>query len=218
MDAVWTWLAVASSVALIFGYELRLMHAERRDPAASARAAHSLMRTEWVNALSRKAGTEILAVQALRNSLMSATITASTAALVLMGSVSLIAAQADAVGFWLGAHPFTPRLALEFALSLDLFAAFVCAAMSMRFYHHATFIMSMPIGSPERSALEDAAIIYVRRAGILYSWSLRCFLFTAPLVVGLLSPLFMPVAVVVLIWVLRGFDRVPSPLRTPPPT
>src|SRR5687768_13516144 len=86
-------LCVAVSVLLVLLYELQELRAERRSPAATARSAHRLLRADWVRALSRQAGTEILAVQALRNSLMSATITASTAAVVLTGAVSLTASK-----------------------------------------------------------------------------------------------------------------------------
>ena len=47
-------------------------------------------------ALSRQPGSEILAIQTLRNSVMSATMTASTAVLGLMGTVSLAAPSLDA--------------------------------------------------------------------------------------------------------------------------
>ena len=44
---------------------------------------------QWVAAMSSQPGFEVVAVQALRNTLMSATISASTAALAVMGTVSL---------------------------------------------------------------------------------------------------------------------------------
>ena len=80
------WLTLGLAVALVAGYELVLHRRMRRRPSSLARSAHALLRAEWVDALSTQAGSEILAVQTLRNSLMSATITASTAALALMGS------------------------------------------------------------------------------------------------------------------------------------
>jgi hypothetical protein len=201
-------LCVAGSILMVVVYELQELRAERRSPAATARSAHRVLRAEWVRALSQRAGTEILAVQALRNSLMSATITASTAALVLMGAASLIVAKGELP---LRASELTLAGLLELAFVFMLFATYVCAAMAMRYYHHAGFILSLPIDTPERAGREPLASAYVQRAGILYSWSLRCFMFAAPIGVGLLNPLAMPVAALCLIGVLIVFDR-------PPPT
>ena len=54
------------------------------------------------------------------------------------------------------------------------------------------------------------AIDYVRRAGLLYSWGLRFFLFIAPVVAGLVNEVAMPFAAVGLVLVLRFFDRGPG--------
>ena len=53
------------------------------------------------------------------------------------------------------------------------------------------------------------AVEYVRRAGVLYSWGLRAFLFVAPLVAGIVYIGAMPVAALLLLIVLTAFDRVP---------
>lgn len=208
MEKGLAWFTVISSVLLVAGYELRLLRSARHDPAATARSAHRVLRGEWVQALSRQAGSEILAVQALRNSLMSATINASTAVLVLMGSISLMVSHRGVGSVFTQAALL--RVLLELALVLTLFATYLCAAMAMRFYNHAGFAMSLPVGSPERALREALAETYVQRAGILYSWSLRCFLFAVPLAIGLLNPLFMPLAAIALVVVLALFDRAPA--------
>lgn len=199
--------AVALSVLGLGAYELQQVWAARRDAVATARSAHRLLRGEWVRALSRQPGSEIIAVQALRNSAMSATITASTAVLVLMGAVSLMATA--------GALPATfrdlsRRHLLELALVLTLFTMYVCAAVALRYYHHAGFILSMPVGSPERTPREPIASSYVQRAGTLYSWSLRCFFYAGPITLGLLNALAMPLASLSLVGILVLYDRAPS--------
>lgn len=75
------WVLVGASVLLLAGYEWHVVRTGRRDPRRNVRYTHARMRTEWVKAMSAQPGFEIVAVQALRNSLMSATISASTAAL-----------------------------------------------------------------------------------------------------------------------------------------
>lgn len=208
-----SWLSLAASVLLLAVYELAAFLRGARHPERVARTIHARMRVNWAHALARQPGFEIVAVQTLRNSLMSATITASTAALALMGTISVTAPRLgpglQSGQLW---DLMVPRTVVELILMLVLFASFVCSAMAMRFLNHAGFIMSLPAGSAEREPLVPVAATYVERAGILYSWGLRCFLGLAPLVGGILSPLAMPPITVALLWVLWLFDR-PAELR-----
>ena len=207
MNPLFPWLAILISTLLVVFYEVRLAWAGSRHPETRARSAHVLLRTEWVIALTALPGFEIVAVQTLRNSLMSATITGSTAALALMGTVSLTASSNAS---FLGIHQMSPRLVLELMLLATLFASFVCSAMAMRYYNHAGFVMSLPAKSEQRERRTPMAIDYVRRAGLLYSWGLRFFLFVAPVVVGLVNEFAMPLAAACLVVVLRFFDRGPG--------
>jgi hypothetical protein len=206
------WLLAASALLLVL-YESWALSRARHQPDRVARALHARMRVAWVTALSRQPGFEIVAVQTLRNSLMSATISASTAALALMGSVSLAAPRVVAAFGADSALPgLTPRAVLEVSLMLVLFASYVCSAMAMRFYNHAGFVMSMPVDSPERGPLVPLAQGYVERAGLLYSWGLRCFLALAPMVGGIVTPwatLPLTLALVVVLWF---FDRPGRPV------
>lgn len=216
MDPLHAWVAIAVSTLIVAIYELVLAREVRRSPESRARSAHGLMRSEWVAALEAQPGFEIVAVQTLRNSLMSATITASTAALALMGSLSFTAASGDEV---VGMRVLTTRAALELMLLSTLFASFVCSAMAMRYYNHAGFAMSLPAKSEPRRRRMPMAVAYVRRAGVLYSWGLRFFLYMAPILAGLVSEPAMPLAALVLVLVLRRFDRMPAvapPADAPP--
>ena len=204
-QSLWSWGAVLSSILLLGSYELLVWRAGRRNAGATARTAHRLMRAEWVRTLSEQHGSELLAVQTLRNSLMSATINASTAALGLMGSLSLMASRG--APSW----ELTSALIIRVLLALTLFAAYVTSAFAMRYYHHAGFLMSLPVGSAARQMRVEQTISYVSRAGVLYSWSLRCFLFVAPTAGGLLNPLSMPFLTLGLLFVLTLFDRPPMP-------
>ena len=57
--------------------------AQRRRPERMARTAHAALREDWFAAVSLYKGFELLSVQTLRNSLMPATMTASTAVLIV---------------------------------------------------------------------------------------------------------------------------------------
>lgn len=210
MSVLASWLAGLLTVAILMGYEGVLLLMQRRNPARLARAAHALLREDWLAALSRQPGSEILAVQTLRNSVMSATMTASTAALGLMGAATLAAPSLNAS---FGAPeaalsvPLSARLAMELVLMSLLFASLVCSAMAVRYYNHAGFVCAMPVGSPERLRWAPAGALYLRRAGRLYGRGLRHLLMVAPVLAFITYPLAGPLAAALVVLVLLGFDR-----------
>lgn len=198
------WLAAITTVALLVMYELATAWTQRRLPARLARSAHAGLRESWFVAVSQQKGSEILAVQTLRNSLMSATMTASTAALGLVASLTLAVPSLHG-GM---AASWSPRLALELVLIAVLFASLVASAMAVRYYNHVGFICGMPTESPAREQWTVRGAAYVRRAGLLWSWGLRQLVLVAPILAAMLHPLAGPPAALAVIAVLIGFDRV----------
>jgi hypothetical protein len=203
-----TWLATFATVTILVCYELALAVAQRRAPGRLARTAHASLRQEWFEAVSAQKGSEILAVQTLRNSLMSATMTASTAALGLVATATLASPSLHSIGEATGVPSLTPRLALELALLALLFSSLVSSAMAVRYYNHAGFIGAMPIDSEARRRWGNAGSAYVRRAGVLYSWALRHLILVAPVLASILHPATGPVAALLVVAVLFGFDRI----------
>lgn len=207
-----TWLAALATVAILAAYEAFLAFGHRRTPERLARTAHAALREEWFTAVSEQKGSEILAVQTLRNSLMSATMTASTSALALMGAVTLAAPTLHSTfGQAPGMAALTARLVLELVLMALLLASLLSSVMAVRYYNHAGFITAMPIGSEARERWSDAGKTYVRKAGVLYSWGLRHLVLVAPILASIVHPAAGPVAALVVVAVLLGFDRFGSP-------
>lgn len=205
-DALGWWLA-AITIAVLLAYQVLLAAAGRRRPERLARAAHATLREQWFVAVSAQKGSEVLGVQTLRNSLMSATMTASTSVLALMGTVSLAAPSLNATFGSTGLPQFTPRLAMELVLIALLFASLVASVMAVRYYHHASFIVGMPVESNARRQWSPAGVAYLGKAGRLYGWSLRYLLLVVPVVAFILHPVTGPVAAVLVAGVLYGFDR-----------
>ena len=215
MNELLAWLATLATFAVLLAYEVVLTVAQRRRPERMARSAHAALREDWFIAVSQQKGSEILAVQTLRNSLMSATMTASTAMLGLIGTVTLAAPSLHAsFGEAVMLPRVTPRLVLELLLLALLFASLVCSAMAVRYYNHVGFISGMPVESVARRRWAEAGTAYVRRAGVLYSWGLRHLILVAPILACLLHPLAGPLAAVLVVVVLVRFDQVAAP-RTP---
>ncbi|MBO9649459.1 MAG: DUF599 domain-containing protein [Variovorax sp.] len=219
------WLAALATMAILVAYEGALAFGHRRRPGQLARTAHAALREEWFEAVSAQKGSEILAVQTLRNSLMSATMTASTAVLGLMGTVTLAAPLLRATLGDVPAMPgFTAHLALELALMVLLFASLASSVMAVRYYNHAGFIAAMPVDTDARRSWSDAGKLYVRRAGILYSWGLRHLILVAPILASMVHPAAGPVAALGVVAVLLSFDsfqnnegRAAGALRHEPP-
>ena len=215
MNELLAWLATLATFAVLLAYEVVLTVAQRRRPERMARSAHAALREDWFIAVSQQKGSEILAVQTLRNSLMSATMTASTAMLGLIGTVTLAAPSLHAsFGEAVMLPSVTPRLVLELLLLALLFASLVCSAMAVRYYNHVGFISGMPVESVARRRWAEAGTAYVRRAGVLYSWGLRHLILVAPILACLLHPLAGPLAAVLVVVVLVRFDQVAAS-RTP---
>ena len=200
-----TWLAVAATIGVIVLYEALLLLLQRLRPERLARSAHAKLREEWFLAVSALKGSEVLAVQTIRNSLMSATVLASTAALALMGTVTL-AAPSLHTGFE-ARRSFTPRLVLELVLLSLLFASLVSTMMAVRLYNHAGFVVGMPVESEARKHWGRAGVTYLRKAGVLYGIGLRQLVLVVPVVAAILSPVVGPFAAVVVAAVLFSFDR-----------
>ena len=202
------WTAPAVSIAVLAAYLLYFALAPHR----LAWRTHSALRAEWFDAISAERGTEILAVQTLRNSVMTATLTASTAALGLMGAVTLIAptlrAETTAGGMvW----QITPRIAMELAALALLLIALLASTMAIRYYNHAGFVCAMPVGCAARIRWSNTGRSHLRIAGVLCSWGLRCMILVAPVLVSIAYTPAGPFAAVLVTGLLFWLER----LRTP---
>ncbi|MFG6429035.1 DUF599 family protein [Pelomonas parva] len=202
MSVDWTWASVGATLAVLGLYEALLLLLRRWRPQRLASARHAGLREEWFRVVSAHKGSEVLAVQTLRNSLMSATMLASTAALALMGTVTLAAPSLHD-----DLASLSPRLVLELALLVLLFASLVSTVMAVRFYNHAGFIGGMPVESEARARWTAAGVRYVRRAGVLYGVGLRQLVLVVPVVSAMLLSASGPVAALLVVAVLYSLDR-----------
>ena len=205
------WAFVFATVGVLALYEVLLVVMQRWTPHRLARTAHATLRAQWFEAVSAQRGSEILAVQTLRNSMMSATMLASNVALGLMGTVALAAPSLHATfADGTSAVAFTPRLALELLLLVLLFTSLVSTMMAVRFYNHAGFVAALPVDSEPRRQWSVSGVAYARKAGVLYSVGLRHLVLVVPAMAALLAPAAGPLAAGIVAAVLFVFDRVPA--------
>jgi hypothetical protein len=212
MNEINAWWFTGATVLVLALYEVLLALRQLVQPQAVARSAHASLRETWFQAVSQQTGSEILTVQTLRNSVMSATMTASTAALALIGTVTLTAPTlGTAFDHTLHLREFSPRLALELMLMALLVASLVESVMAVRYYNHVGFIGGMPVGSPARQQWSLAGAVYVRRAGLLYSWGLRHLILVAPILAATVYFPAGPVAATVLLFAMHKLDKPIAP-------
>lgn len=171
METVITWGIATATAVIVLGYEVALAFNQHRQPERLARTPHATLREDWLAAVSPQMGSEILKVQILRNSLMLAAMTASTAVLGLMGTLKLAAPSlhatfGDGVSGW---PNFTPRLAMELTVIALLIDSLVSSVMAVRLYNHARFIGGKPVESESSCRWAAAGTACVRKAGVLYS-------------------------------------------------
>lgn len=207
------WLFPILTLVVLCGYLLYLALA----PKHLAWRTHSTLRGQWFDAVSVERGTEILAVQTLRNSVMTATMTASTATLGLMGAVTLFAPNLNAIAGSTGAALlFTPRVAMElFAIAL-LLVALVASTMAIRYYNHAGYVCAMPVGCAARTRWSETGRAHLLFAGVLYSWGLRCILLVTPVLVSIVYSPAGPVAAVLVTGLLLWLERISPPETSEP--
>lgn len=209
MSNDFTWLAALLTLAMLVIYEISVAMRQRHRPAQLARTAHAALREEWFQAVSAEPGSEVLAVQTLRNSLMSSTMLASTSVLGLMGTITLAAPSLHAsLNSDAGLSTLTPRLLMELALLVLLFSSLLSSVTSVRYYNHAGFICAMPVGSAARQRWAQAGAAYVRRAGVLYGWGMRHLIMVGPLVTFILQPAGGPIAALAVVAVMLSIDKV----------
>lgn len=142
------------------------------------------MRRDWVAGVLSKPGSEVHVVQTLRNSIMSASVMASTSILLFMATLTLVTDPDKFVNHWLGAElvaltPWLWKLKVG-SLLLTLFIAFWYYAQAIRVFNHAGYFLTNPARIADGDAVDVGAGL-LNAAGRLYSSGNRCFYFAVPL-------------------------------------
>ena len=148
MEVVNDIVSLSASIALLGGYHIYLRVKLRNNPHYTIQAVNRAARSAWVKGIMQDESKGVLGVQTLRNSTMAATFLASTAVLLIIGTLTL-SEQTDKLGnTWhslniLGStHPglWTAKLLL---LLSNFFMAFFSFAMSVRLYNHVGYQLNV---------------------------------------------------------------------------
>lgn len=209
------WVVMAGSVLILLVYEAYLFWLGRSSPLKVARTAHADIRARWVVAVMSRPGAEILVVQTIRNSVMAASFMASTAVIALTGTLTLsglgnvgnpVWQKSVLSGLQISGILTATKLIL---LALIFFASFMFSTMGVRYFSHASYLITIEMGS-EPGRRHALATRYLNRAGYQYSMGLRTFFLCIPILASLFNTWIMLPATVLLIVVLYQFDRIPA--------
>ena len=170
-------------------------------------------RAAWVETVMRERR-DILAVQTLRNSTMSASFMASTAVLLIIGVLTLSAQGDKLSGTWHSLN-FLGQFAAEMwlfkllVMLFDLLAAFFSFAMAVRLFHHIGYLVNVPLAPPNEAAQLAHVVAQLNRAGIFYRIGMRAYYFTVPLLFWLFGPVLLLGVTALLVYFLYHLDRAP---------
>jgi len=205
-------LALAVSASLVAIYYAVRRARSRRDPTYTIHGLNELARGLWVKNVMDSAGKDVMAVQTLRNFIMGASLMATTAAFLILGTLTL-SGQAESISrSWhvfanLGSSSAQIWIVKVMCLLADFIVAFFAFALAMRLANHVVFMVNVPGPWPSPLLSPEGVARRLNRAGSHFAIGMRAFFFAVPLVFWLFGPVFLVAASAGLVFALNRLDR-----------
>ncbi|MBV5309866.1 DUF599 domain-containing protein [Chromatium okenii] len=205
----WAMIIDAIGLLLLTGYHVYLSWILRHTPHQTHRGRSSYLRHAWVKTL-REKDKDILAIQTMRNWVMSATLFASTSMVIGLGIMQVsftsekIYALSQALSFFPPVSDLLIKLKL-LALAGVFFNAFLHFSLALRYYNQSGFLINLPANYFEGDA--DLVVSNVLNlAGNQYHNGTRIFLIATPFTLWIIGPDWFLVGVFIVLWLLYRFD------------
>lgn len=204
--------AFAASATMIALYYLFLWQKVRRNPTYTIHGVNELARGLWVANVMNNPSKDVMAVQTLRNFVMGASLMASTATLLIIGTLTLSGQAENITRSWhilnpVGSHAAEIWIIKVLALLLDFIIAFFSFAMAVRLINHVVFMINVPQHDAHQALSPHNVARRLNRAGNLFAIGMRAFFFAVPLVFWLFGPAFLVAATAGLVVTLYQLDR-----------
>ncbi len=208
-------VAFAISAAIVSAYYYFLRRKVRANPTYTIHGVNALARRLWVENIMRNPAKDIMAVQSLRNFIMAPSLMASTAALLIIGTLTLSGQAENISHSWHvlsigGSHSTQLWILKVMLLLVDFIVAFFAFAMSVRLANHVLFMVNVPEHDAHHNLSPKAVARRLHRAGNMFAIGMRAFFFAIPLVFWLFGPYFLLIASVGLVMTLYRLDRSES--------
>jgi uncharacterized membrane protein len=211
--------AVISCVLMVGAYYTMLLRRSRKNPNYSIIAVNALARRLWVRSVMTNPGKDVMAVQSLRNFIMVGIMMASTASLLVIGTLTLSGQAENITRSWhvlgfFGSHSAALWIVKVLCLLADFLVAFFAYAMAIRLANHVLFMLNVTPMDQEANPIlsPDNVADRLNRAGYMIAVGMRAFLFAIPMVFWLFGPLFLVLSTAGLVAVLTRIDRHQSDL------
>lgn len=206
-------VAFVISTACVAAYYLFLNMKVRENPTYSIHGVNALSRRLWVEHVMRSnSAKDIMAVQTLRNFIMAPSLMASTAGLLIIGTLTLSGQAENISHSWHvlsigGSHATELWILKVMLLLVDFIVAFFAFAMSVRLANHVLFMVNVPEHGTHHALSPKAVAHRLNRAGNMFAIGMRAFFFAIPLVFWLFGPYFLLISTVGLVLALYRLDR-----------
>jgi uncharacterized membrane protein len=205
-------MALAISAAIVAAYYGFLNMKVRTTPTYTIHGVNALARSLWVEHIMLNPGKDVMAVQTMRNFIMGSSLMASTAALLIIGTLTLSGQAQSIAQNWhvLSLHSsFTTEIWIikVMFLLVDFIVAFFAFAMSVRLANHVVFMVNVPNHNAHHNLAPKAVARRLHRAGNMFAIGMRAFFFAVPLVFWLFGPGFLLVSSIGLVVALYHLDR-----------
>lgn len=208
-------IAFVVSAVIVAGYYAMLLARTRRDPTSSIHGVNELARSLWVKNIMANPKEAVMAVQTLRNFIMGATLMATTAAFLILGTLTLTGQAENISRSWhsssIGGSASAELWILKVMCLLATFIiAFFAFAMAIRLANHVVFMVNVPGPWTHPALAPDSVADRLNSAGRNFATGMRAFFFAVPLVFWLFGPVFLVVATTGLVLALHRIDRTAS--------
>ena len=207
--------AFVISAVTVAAYYAFLNFKVRNNPTYTIHGVNALARSLWVESIMSDPSKAIMGVQTLRNFIMGSSLMASTAALLIIGTLTL-SGQADHIAQNWHALSLKGSFATELwivkvmFLLLDFIVAFFAFAMSVRLANHVVFMVNVPEHTAHHNLSPKAVARRMQRSGNMFAIGMRAFFFAVPLVFWLFGPYFLLISSIGLVIALYHLDRCES--------
>lgn len=216
VDYVNDLVAILLVVSLITGYQLYLRALARRNWASVVASAATVARRAWVETVMSDHRDAILAVQTLRNTTMAASLLASTAILLIVGTLTLTGQARSLQETWHFLNIFgtlTPQLWLIklLCIVLLLFLTFFNFVNAIRVLNHVGYMVALQ-EKPGTAQFSPAMVAaQLERGSHYFRLGMRTYYYLVPFVFWLFGPIYMVGSACLLVFVLLPrIDRTSS--------
>lgn len=207
-------IAFLLSVLMVAGYYARHRREAEKNPRYSIHKVNAVARRLWTENVMSHSGKDVMAVQTLRNFIMVSIMMATTASMLIIGTLTLTGQAENITRTWHiigmgGSHSANLWIFKVMCLLVDFIVAFFSYTFSMRQATHVLFMINVPeAGYSQYMELSpDRVAGKLISAGNMIAVGMRAFLFAIPLVFWLFGPVFLFLATIGLIVTLYQIDR-----------